>query len=193
MSKSGADQIREIANLALGDALNIVQLTALLEGQNAGGVNKRLSDAGADNAAITARNAMIAYLVVLISRAYADPKPGDLHLRVAADLLKSDTLARSIFNAGDASKKVAEFEAQWAACRGDYRLQRINHFRDKFTAHLGEPKDIPVPLYRELFAFGDATVKAIELLALAIGVADKPIESNIDAVLSANAFWKPWK
>jgi hypothetical protein len=176
----------------LNDALHILALIELLKRQNSGGVNARLTKAGAANATIAVRNAMIGYLVLLISRAYAEPKPGDLHLRVAVDLLKNDKIAREIFDSANTPKKIANFEAHWAKCRGDNRLQRIEHFRDKYTAHLGESKDIPAPEYRELFEVADATVEGIELLALATGVAIKSIKDNNDALQSAAAFWKPW-
>jgi hypothetical protein len=187
-----AEKIRKVANLALDDALQIMTLVELLRRQSTDGVNARLSKAGAGRAATAVRNAMIGYLVLLISRAYADPKPGDLHLRVAADLLKSDKTAREIFDSSNTSKKVADFEAHWTKCRGDHRLQRITHFRDKYTAHLGEPKDIPEPEYAELFGFGDATIQAMELLALVTRVAVKSINENSDALQWAEAFWKPW-
>jgi hypothetical protein len=89
-------------------------------------------------------------------------------------------------------KKVADFEAHWNKCRGDHRLQRITHFRDKYTAHLGEPKDIPEPEYGELFEFGLATVEVIDLLALATRVAVKSVKDDSDALQSAEAFWGPW-
>jgi hypothetical protein len=87
---------------------------------------------------------------------------------------------------------VADFEVQWTKCRGDHRLERIKHFRDKYTAHLGEPKDIPEPEYGELLGFGEATMRAIELLALSTGVAVKSIKDNNNASAAAKAFWKPW-
>jgi hypothetical protein len=107
-------------------------------------------------------------------------------------LLKTDNTAREIFNSGNRPKKVADFEEYWAKCRGDERLRRIKSFRNKRTAHLGKPEDIPEPEYRELFEFGEATAQAMELLALATGVAVKSIKDNSDAVASAEAFWKPW-
>jgi hypothetical protein len=73
-----AEKVREIATLALNDALEILTLIEVLKRQNTGGINARLSKAGAGNAATAVRNALIARLVLLISRAYADAKPGDL-------------------------------------------------------------------------------------------------------------------
>ena len=191
MTKRAADQIREIAKLASDDAENILQLIALIKRQNEGGVNKTLSEAGAAGAAISVRNAMIAYLVLLISRTYADPRSGR-HLCVAADLLKNNPLARSIFEVGDGATKVANFEAHWSRCKGDHRLERIKHFRDKFTAHLGEPKDVPNPVYSALFAFGEETVKAIALMGVVTNTGNELIADGTDARQSAEAFWKSW-
>jgi hypothetical protein len=42
-----AETIRKIADLALGDAVEITLLIALLEGQNSGSVNEQLNDVGA--------------------------------------------------------------------------------------------------------------------------------------------------
>jgi hypothetical protein len=123
--------IRKIAEQALDDALHIHALVALLRKQNTGGVNARLSEAGAAAATTAIRNAMIGYLVILISRAYAESKPGDLHLRAAAEMLKGDNIARQIFDSGDKPKKVVDFEERWAKCCADHRLQRIKNFRDK--------------------------------------------------------------
>jgi hypothetical protein len=187
-----AEKIRKVANLALEDALQITALVEVLKRQNTDGINARLSKAGAGRAGTAVRNAIIGYLVLLIARAYAEAKPGDLHVRVAAELLKSDKTAREIFDSSNTPKKVADFEAHWTKCCADHRLQRIKHFRDKYTAHLGEPKDIPGPEYAQLFGFADATAEAMELLAFATRVAAKSIKENGNAPSSAEAFWKPW-
>jgi hypothetical protein len=187
-----AEEIRNIAIQAMDDALRIMTLVELLRQQNTGGINSRLSMAGARSATFAIQNAMISDLILLISRSYDDPKPGDLHLQAAAELLKRDKTAREIFDSSATSKKVADFEAHWLKCRGDHRRQRIKHFRDKYTAHHGRPKDIPNPEYAELFEFAQATVQAVELLALATGVAVKPLKGNSDSLQSAEAFWKPW-
>jgi hypothetical protein len=79
-----AETVRKVAELAVGDAVEIAVLTEIMEGQNSNGVNQMLSRAGAGRAAMALRNALIARLVLLIARAYAKPKQGDLHLHVAA-------------------------------------------------------------------------------------------------------------
>lgn len=137
------------------------------------------------------RNALIARLVTLIARAYAIPKHGDLHLRVAAGLLEDNT-TRQVFGSGNGAEKLAAFGAHLTKCRGDHRLPSIKHFRDKYTAHLGEHKDIPEATYRDLFAFGAETAKAMELLALATGVAVNAISTEPDLVSSPEAFWASW-
>jgi hypothetical protein len=187
-----AEVIRRIAEEALGDAVQITLLINLLETQNSGEVNKRLNEAGAGKAAIVFRNALIARLVLLIARSYSKPRQGDLHLDAAVLLLEDNTM-REIFGTGDGGKKLAEFDKQWAKCRGDHRLPAINDFRNKFTAHLGEPRDIQEASYRELFEFGKQTAKAMELLALATGIVVNPINEDTGLISSPAAFWAPWK
>jgi hypothetical protein len=186
-----AETVRQVAELALADAVEITLLIGLLQGQNTGGVNQRLSKASAGRAAMALRNALIARLVMLIARAYAQTKHGDLHLRVAACLLE-DNPTRQVFGVGDDAQKLAAFDKQWKRCRGDHRLPPIKTFRDKFTAHLGEPKEIPENTYRDLFAFGAETAKAMELLALATRVAVNPLNSDPELASAPTAFWEPW-
>src|ERR1700719_617813 len=93
------------------------------------------------------------------------------------------------FGAGDGAKKLADFDAHWAKCRSDQRLPPVKHFRDKYTAHLGEPQDIPEGTYRDLFDFGAETAKAMELLALAAGVAVKSVSSDPGVASTSVEFW----
>jgi hypothetical protein len=188
-----AEIVREIANQAMGDAVEITLLIGLLQEQNTGGVNKRLEQADASQAGIVLRNALIARLVVLVARAYAKPRQGDRHVRVAADLLKDKT-TREIFQTGaDGPGNLAAFETHWKKCRRDHRLRPITHFRDKYTAHLGEPKDIPPASYRDLFAFAAETAKAMEFLARVARVAVVPIVADLELTASPKKFWAPWK
>ena len=48
-----------IVEAALRDGIEIVTLIAVMETQNRGGVNERLSDAGAGHAAMVIRNAIL--------------------------------------------------------------------------------------------------------------------------------------
>ncbi len=188
-----ADTVRKIAEKAFDDAVEIILLIALLEAQNAGEINKLLNEAGAARAAIVFRNALFARLVILTARAYAQPRKGDLHLRVAAGLLENN-LTRQIFVSDNGAKKLAAFDKHWAKCCGDPRLPLIKEFRDKYVAHVGEPKDIQKATNPDLFAFGTATAGAMELLALATGVAVNTIKATYpDLGSSPEAFWAPWK
>ncbi len=189
---SNAGKIRKIAELGLQDALQILHLIELLRTQNSRGINARISQAGGSQAVVAIRYAMIGYLTLIVARAYANPWSGDLHCRVAAELLKSDQMSREIFQTGDGGKLLAQLQSHWEKCVKDPRLERIEHFRHKHTAHLGEPRDIPEPEYRELFAFGIATAQAFDLLALTTKVAVKSATGNNAALFSAEAFWKPW-
>lgn len=189
---SNADKIRKIAELALQDALQILHLIELLRAQNSRGINARISISGGSQAIIALRNAMIASLTILVARAYGKPWPGDLHCRVAAELLNGDKACREIFGTGNGGKLLAQFQSHWEKCSTDSRLGRIENFRHKHTAHLGKPKDIPEPEYRELFAFGIATAQAFDLLALTTKVTVRSVTGNNAALFSAEAFWKPW-
>ena len=105
-------------------------------------------------------------------------------------------------------RKLAELEAHWPRCLGDTRLQSTKHFRDKYTAHLGEPKSISPANYTDLFSFGAAAVQAVEpvghcprggtqdhahMFAVAIGAAAESVNYDPDLVASPEAFWKPWR
>ena len=173
-----AETVRKIADLALADAVEITVLVNLIKTQNTGGINAELNKVGAGRAAMVFRNSLIARLVLLVDRAYAKPKHGDLHVQRAACLLK---------------RQLSEFEAHWLKCRGDHRRPLIREFRDKYTAHLGEPKNIEPATYDELFGFAAATAEAMQLLALATRVAEQRIETEPDLINSPEAFWSPWK
>jgi hypothetical protein len=189
-----ADTVRKIAKQALNDAIEITRLIALMRGQNADGVNQELEKAGAGQAGRAFKNALLARLVTMIARTYSEAKTGDLHVRAAIEILKKDATSRQIFQTGDGGAKLAAFEAQWTKCRGDHRLPKIKEFRDKYTAHLGEPKeDLDDATYAEVFAIGAETAKVMELLALAAKEAEKPLDSDPNLVSPCDAFWARWK
>ena len=108
---SNADTIRKIAEQALQDALQIVYLIELMRAQNSMGINARISKAGGAGATVAVRNAMIGYVTLLVARAYAHPRPDDLHCRAAAELLQSDKTARETFQTGGGGKLLAQFES----------------------------------------------------------------------------------
>lgn len=88
-----AETVRKVAEQALSDAVEITLLIGLMRGQNAGGVNKELAEAGAGRAAGAIRHALTARLVLLIARAYANVKQGDVYLR-AGPQRKRNPIAR---------------------------------------------------------------------------------------------------
>lgn len=188
-----AEEVRKIADLALGDAVEIISLIELIQRQNAEGINNELNKAGAGRAAMVLRNAMIARLVTLVARAYAPTRKGDLHVRAAIDLFKDNTTRQIFTSVAGGKDKVAEFEKRWARCHGDHRKPAINEFRDKFTAHLGEPTNSDPATYKDLFDFGALTADLMESLALVTGAAVSPIKSDPDVTACAEKFWQPWK
>jgi hypothetical protein len=58
-----AERVRKVAELALEDAVEITLLIGLMEGQNTGGVNTQLNEAGAARSAMVVRNALLSRLV----------------------------------------------------------------------------------------------------------------------------------
>jgi hypothetical protein len=185
--RAAVAQVRQIGNIALQNALEILLLIELLETQNGNGINESISDAGAGGAGIVVRNSLITRLVLLVSQCCSIPRPRDLHLERGFDLLEEAS--------GDLnhdSQAIAEAQAYFARCKGDARREKVKHFRDKYTAHLGEPKTTPKPAYKEVYSFARDTVTCIEKFAHAIGIADTLIADQIEAVPLAVAFWQPW-
>jgi hypothetical protein len=158
-----------------------------METQNSNGVNERVSDAGAAQAGIVVRNSLITRLVLLVSRCYAKTREGDLHLQRGFDLLEKPGVHADLALRSYAIKTA---KRTWQKCKADNRLQEVVHFRDKFTAHLGQPKNIPKPAYQDLFGFALETVTCIEKLAVAAGVANTKVEDQVNA--KDSAIWRPW-
>jgi hypothetical protein len=185
------ETVRQIVHLAVGDAVEILVLVELLETQNRPQVISRLSISGAGQSAIVVRNSLFARLTTLVSRAYAKPRPGDLHLRHAFELIAGSEALRTKVHKTTSAGDLAAAETHYKHCRGDKRLAQISHFRDKYTVHLGEPKDIARPMISALFEFANQTVLVIQKLAFSIGLETRPLKSQVDAC-SVEAFWKPW-
>jgi hypothetical protein len=190
MKQSNANLLREIVEQSLGHGIELLSHVELMEGQNSGGVNERLAQAGLQNAAIAIRNAMMARIVLMVAREFSEPRDTDRNLHRAVDLL-SDTTVRELF--GKNVKAMDDAQAHFKRCKGDNRLNEIRHFRDKFTAHIGEPKEIPLPKYKDLFSFAKETVTCVDLIAEATGIGVTKISDSNDAKDQAAAFWKPWR
>ncbi|WP_398471341.1 hypothetical protein [Tardiphaga sp.] len=181
--------IKKIFAGALFDAQEILVLRRLLQVQNEAGVNASLNEAGAGGAAIIVRNALIARLVLLVSRCFPKSRTGDRHLREAVELLKDgDVRTRFSIDENALSTAIDSFSSLLA----DHRQERIKNFRDKFTAHLGDPEDKPMPNFKELFDFSTELANCIEALARAVKLTSDSVSENADADNQAQLFWGPW-
>ena len=188
-----AETMREVADWALSDAVEITILIELIKNKNSDGINDELNKAGAGRAAGVLWNAMMARLVTIVARAYAPAKQGDLHVRVAKDFLK-DNVTRQIFTSTAGGKeRVSDFEKRWDKCCGDHRRPLVKEFRDKYTAHLGEPTEIEAVTSKDLFEFAAATAELMESLAFVTRAAVSPIKSDPDVTECVDKFWQPWK
>ncbi len=186
--------LKPIAKSGFSDALEILQIIALLRAQNSNGVNKALNKVGAGRAAMAARNAFIAQLTLLVARAYAKTRTGDLNIRKAFELIAKDHRVSAELAKRGLAGQLKHAEDMWLLCRDDSRLNPILHFRNKYTAHIAEPDvDIPLPKYEELFSFAIETTKVMQALANGTGAkSDKLPDWNDELTATANKFWKPW-
>jgi hypothetical protein len=108
--------------------------------------------------------------------------------------LLSDDIIRTEIEARVSPESVAHAIDLWKRLRGDQRLSRIKHFRDKYTAHLGKPNPkIPPPEYQQLFDFARETTLLMDALARATGARIEGIDTwDEELKNSAAAFWLPW-
>jgi hypothetical protein len=199
MTNTGAieGKLETIAENAHQDALEILQLIAIMRAQNTGGVNKNISKAGGGRAAMAMRNALISRLTLLVTRCFAKPKlgkDGDLSARKGWDIIRKDARLNAKIKQQNLHGVVTSADVSWLSCLSDARLQRIEHFRDKYTAHISEPDpDIPLPTYDELFPFAEETAKALQTLANIIRASSDNLNAWDEELKgSAEAVWKPW-
>jgi hypothetical protein len=82
----------------------------------------------------------------------------------------------------------------WSKLKDDVRRERTKHFRDKYTAHIGEPDPtIPPPEFQELFSFAHETTDLMWALARSTGARTQSIDAwDKELGESAEAFWAPW-
>jgi AbiU2 len=174
------------------DALELLQLIEVIQGQNSGLVNQKLSIKGAAPAAHVVRNALLSRIVLFVAGAYAPPRPGDLHLRRAFDLMQKPEVSRQVGMMGSAAI-LQDAVILWEQCLSDPRLPVIKHFRNKFTAHRSKPQDIPLPEYEQLFAFAGDTMNVMDRLAEGTGARTQPLRDwQKEFASSAALFWGPW-
>jgi AbiU2 len=183
-------EVCDISDRAFVDAIELLHLIEVMQSQNKDHINAKLSAEGAAGAAHAVRNGLLSRIVLFLAGAYAVPRPGDLHLRRAFDLLQQPAV-RAEFELRGSSNDLAEAIRLWAECRGNHSLPKIKHFRDKFTAHLSTPTDdIALPSYEDIFVFARETMRVIEALALGTGARTEPLSDwQPAAAQAADRFW----
>ncbi|MDB5091807.1 MAG: hypothetical protein JWR09_5801 [Mucilaginibacter sp.] len=189
----GQTIVYEISEAGFGDAIEIRQIVRLLELHD-DTVRTNLDDNDAGMASSFVRNSLLARLVLLVSRAYARSKDTDLHIRRAICLLRDDAVRDEIETWGPPGS-LANALVLWSRLRSDHRLPLIVHFRDKFTAHLGQPDpSISLPQNRQVFDFAMETSNMMSALAIATGAKPEGVDTwDGEIEQAAAAFWSPWR
>src|SRR5262249_15618104 len=130
-------------------------------------------------------------LVMIVTRAYADARPGDRHAQYAFDLLKDPAVRSEIEKMGVGDHAILDEAIElWAKCRGDHRRQSIDALRDTQIAHWGVLEN-PPPIINDVFALSRATASALERLAQGTGVVGAlTLERQLVGYQDkANQFW----
>jgi hypothetical protein len=184
-----AQTVRDIAAQAFADAIDILSIIETLEAGNKPAAVAAVNAAHTDAVAQCVYRALWSRLVMIVSRAYADARAGDLHAQYAFDLLKDAAVQADVEKVGDPAT-LAEAIALWAKCRGDHRRQSITAFRDKQIAHWGSLKTRP-PIINDIFTVSHATAAALERLAQATGVVTLSLDSQLMGYRDkADRFWQ---
>lgn len=182
--------VRDIAASAFQDAIDIRFIIETLE---AGNDPKAFQ---AINASRTAKVAECIYrslwtrLVIIVARAYAKSRKGDLHVQHAFDLLGDSAVRAAVGSEGNAAL-LTDAISLWSRCRGDHRLNSVLVFRDKQVAHWGElGAGQRAPIIDDVFAISRATATAFEKLAQGCGVVTLSLDSQLMGYPEAAArFW----
>jgi AbiU2 len=189
----GQTIVYEISDGGFVDGIEIRQIVEILRVQNEDGANDALSKTDAAAAAMMVRNGLLARLVLLVSRVYSPPRKDDMHVARAFELLKDTAVKAEIATRGPGGSLDKALET-WEKLKGDPRLPKVKHFRDKYTAHLGKPNPkIPLPEFQEVFGFARETTSLLDQLARATGARTEGLDTwDYQAQMSAEAFWAPW-
>jgi hypothetical protein len=183
-----AQMVREIAAEAFADAIDVLSIIETLEAGNTPAAVAAVNAARTDAVAQCVYRALWSRLVVIVTRAYADARPGDRHAQFAFDLLKDPTVRSEVEKIGNPTV-LAEAISLWTKCRGDHRRQSIGAFRDKQIAHWGSLKN-PPPIINDIFAVSHATATALERLAQGTGVVSLSLDSQLMGYRDkADRFW----
>jgi AbiU2 len=184
-----AQTVRDIAAEAFADAIDVLSIIETLEAGNAPAAVAVVNAARTDAVAQCVFRALWSRLVVIVTRAYANARPGDRHAQYAFDLLKDPAVRSEVEKMGNPAT-LAEAIALWAKCRDDHRRQSIDEFRNNQIAHWGSLKN-PAPIINDIFAVSRATAAALERLAQGTGVVTLSLDSQLMGYRDkADRFWK---
>lgn len=183
-----AKLVQDIAAGAFRDAIDVLSIIEALEAGNTPTAVAAVNAAGTAAVAECVYRALWSRLILLVTRAYANARPGDLHVQYAFDLLKDTALRTQVEKSGDATA-LAKAIRHWAKYRGDSRLNVMREFRDKQIAHWGQMKT-QAPVINDIFAMSHATATGMELLTQGAGVVTLSIASQLVGYRQkADRFW----
>jgi hypothetical protein len=175
---SKISSIEAIAKEAFQTGMEILQIIELMERQNTGRINGNLSDSGAARAGMTIRNSLTTRLVILVAGAFAPTRAGDRHLKKGFEDMVDPNLRSQLKMDAQAFSRA---EALWKKLETDPRYDTIKHFRDKFTAHLADPKPgVPPPKYGQVFDFAKEVTITMEQFAIGVGVTKERLSDTDD-------------
>jgi hypothetical protein len=95
--------VRTIAAEAFADAIDVLSIIETLEAGNTPATIAAVNAARTDAVAQCVYRALWTRLVVIVTRAYADSRPGDRHAQHAFDLLKDPAVRCEVEKIGDAT------------------------------------------------------------------------------------------
>jgi hypothetical protein len=184
-----AEMVRNIAAEAFADSIDVLSIIETLEAENTPAAVAAINAARTDAVAQCVYRALWSRLVVIVTRAYADARPGDRHAQYAFELLKDPAVRSEVEKMGDPAT-LAEAITLSANCRGDHRRQSIDAFRNKQIAHWGSLNN-PAPIINDIFTVSRATAAALERLAQGTGVVTLSLDSQLMGYRDkADRFWK---
>jgi hypothetical protein len=184
-----AQMVLDISAESFNDAIDVLSIIETIEAGNAPTAIAAVNAARTDAVAQCVYRALWSRLVVIVTRTYADARPGDRHAQYAFDLLKDPAVRSEIEKVGH-SAALAEAIVLWARCRADHRLQSIRAFRDKQIAHWGCLTN-PPPIINDIFAVSRATAAALERLAQGTGAVTLSLDSQLMGYRAkADRFWE---
>ena len=185
---TSAKKVRDIAADVFRDAIDIRFIIETLEAGNDPKAFQAVNGSRTAPVAECVYRALWTRLLIIVSRAYAKSRDGDLHAQHAFDLLKDATVQIAVGSDGNAAF-LAEAIALLSKCRGDHRLSPVLAFRDKQVAHWSE-LGRRAPIINDIFAVSLNTAAAFEKLAQGCGVVTLSLDSQLMGYPEAAArFW----